>query len=303
MATPVPVFVAAGLLLGGAAGVAAEQAGLSPLPESESDEVVEATGVVLGPAVSVLDCPDGAPVAVLAGGDGVLATGRTEDGLWIEIRSPLDVTSPAWMSAGTLDPDGDLDALPVHECGVEATTTTVPGATTTSSTTTTSTSTTTTEPGETTTVPPVTTPPPTQPTTPPPPPDTTPPTIGTPFTPVTFMVTLDGSGQASCTSDPPPATTALITVPVTDNRPQGLVVTMTYRTLAPNDAQISSGVLNNVRGPTNGNYRGTLGPLPQTAATGGANASAEITIRAVDAAGNQARPVVFIGPQIARCPG
>ena len=95
---------------------------------------------MLGPAVTVHDCPDGVPIAVLAGGDGVLATGRTEDGLWIEIRSPLDTTLPAWMSAGTLDPDGDLADLPVHECGVEGTTTTtgstttVPGATTTTST-------------------------------------------------------------------------------------------------------------------------------------------------------------------------
>ena len=101
--------------------------------------------MVLGPAVTVHDCPDGVPIAVLAGGDGVLATGRTEDGLWIEIRSPLDTTLPAWMSAGTLDPDGDLADLPVHECAVEATTTTtastttVPGATTTTSTSTTST--------------------------------------------------------------------------------------------------------------------------------------------------------------------
>ena len=151
MATPVPVLLAVGLFAGAAAGVAAQAAGLSPLAEPEV--TVEETVVVLGAAVTVHDCPDGVPIAVLAGGDGVLATGRTEDGLWIEIRSPLDTTLPAWMSAGTLDPDGDLADLPVHECGVEATTTTtastttVPGATTTTST---STTTSTTVPGETT---------------------------------------------------------------------------------------------------------------------------------------------------------
>ena len=131
------------LFAGAATGVAAEAAGFSPIPEPDDEEAVEEPGVVLGPAVTVHDCPDGAPIAVLAGGDGVLATGRTEDGLWIEIRSPLDTTLPAWMSAGTLDPDGDLADLPVHECAVEATTTTtgstttVPGATTTTSTSTT----------------------------------------------------------------------------------------------------------------------------------------------------------------------
>ena len=137
------------------------------------------------------------------------------------------------MSAGTLDPDGDLDDLPVHECAVEATTTTVPGSTTTTSSTTTSTSTTTTVPGETTTT-----------AAQPPPPTTTPAT--------------DDAG----TTRPRPSTTAQVGQPgrelrsliatrtashgdrltrraddhahhgVGDRRPAGLVVTMSYRTLA-----------------------------------------------------------------------
>lgn len=309
MPVSVPVLAVGALLLGGAAGVAAESAGFSPIPEPDADEeVVEAGGVVAGPAVSVFDCPDGVPIAALAGGDGVVATGRTEDGVWIEIRSPLDVTTPAWMTAGALDPDGDLDALPVHECGVEATTTTtVPGATTTSSTTTTSTSTTTstTVPGETTTTGPrPTTPPPTQPTTPPPPPDTEAPRISRPAAIPSQIVTAQQVGGDFCPAPNPPGTptTAFITATITDDRPGAITVTMRYVTRAPNGTIVSQGgALPPVTAHANSVFRGRLGPLDPNESTAGAGVRAEITIRAVDAAGN-AREVVLNQPTVLRCP-
>jgi hypothetical protein len=221
----------------------------------------------------VHDCPDGAVVAVLAGGDGVLATGRTEDGLWIEIRSPLDVTSPAWMSAGVLDADGDVGDLPVHECLVEATTTTT-GSTTTTSTTSTSTSTTTTtEPDETTTTrPPVTQPP----TTPPPAPDRAP-TVGQPASNTPAIE------HSTCTFDEFPKT-AQLTVSASDDR-AGLVVTMSFRTVSQGNEVFAGGSLT-VQGPVNGVYRATLGPLPIEAMAAGAPTHAEVTVRVQDSGGH-----------------
>ena len=116
--------------------------------------------------------PDDLPSAVglLARGDRVVATGRSDDGAWLEIRSPLLVTARAWVPAAAFTGDpltGDVDDLPVQDCGPAITTTTLAPETTTTESTTTSTSSTTSTtsttstplPPETTTVPPTTAPP------------------------------------------------------------------------------------------------------------------------------------------------
>ena len=113
--------------VGAAVGVAAEGAGLSPMTEPEAS--VEDDVEVLGNGVSVLDCPDGTPIAVLASGDVVLATGQADHGHWIEIRWPLDETGNAWVRAGTLAAEGSLDDLPKRECDETIAVPTRPSAT------------------------------------------------------------------------------------------------------------------------------------------------------------------------------
>ena len=124
---PLPLLIAAGLGVGVAVGIAAEGAGLSPMAEPEAS--VEEDVEVLGNAVSVLDCPDGTPIAVLAGGDVVLATGQADDGRWIEIRWPLDETGNAWVPAGSLAAEGSLDSLPKRHCDEASFVPTASGAT------------------------------------------------------------------------------------------------------------------------------------------------------------------------------
>jgi hypothetical protein len=176
-APSLPLLVAAGLLAGGAVGVGLERAGVvSPLDEPEAVPVA----AVVRERVPVLRCPEGAVVAALASGDEVLATGRSDDGVWVEIRSPVDLRRFAWMAAATLDVDGDVEDLEVVACprsdetATSTTGTTAPGDTTSSSATSSSstTSTSTTVPtSASTTRPPGTTTPvvPTTPTTAPPP--------------------------------------------------------------------------------------------------------------------------------------
>ena len=102
-------------------------------------------------------CPGLDPVAALTGGDRVFLTGRSDDGAWLQLRSPFDEDDRLWIDAALVTGDDSVEGLPVAGCGdVElaitlpdgsevivtpsTTTTTVPGETTT-----------TTEPGETTT--------------------------------------------------------------------------------------------------------------------------------------------------------
>jgi hypothetical protein len=140
-AAPSALVVALGLVAGAATGLAFERAGVvDPLGEP-------APVVVRIDRVTAFDCPDGVPVAALARGDRVLATGRSDDGHWIEIRSPFDLEARVWVgTAAVVGDEGEAAVLglPDRSCGDDrpSTTTTSTSTTSTSSTTTSTTSTT-----------------------------------------------------------------------------------------------------------------------------------------------------------------
>jgi hypothetical protein len=138
-AAPPAVVVLLGLVAGAVAGVVLERAQLV-------DPAGEPVPTVLRiDSVSAFDCPAGVPVAALARGDRVLATGRTVDGDWVEIRSPLQLGGRVWVPSEAIGADplsGGIDDLPLRECA-EETTTTAPSSTSTSSTSTSTSSTTT----------------------------------------------------------------------------------------------------------------------------------------------------------------
>ena len=92
------LLVVAGLAGGAVAGVGLERAGvLSPVDETEEAARRVAPG---GERVGVFDCPEGVIVASLTGGDRVAGNRpQTDDGTWIEIRSPLDLDARAWRPA------------------------------------------------------------------------------------------------------------------------------------------------------------------------------------------------------------
>lgn len=280
MPTPsLPLLLVVGLAGGALAGVGLERAGVvSPIAEDDEAPAEVAIG---GDRVPVLDCPDGVVVAGLAAGDRVLATGRSDDGAWIEIRSPVDLEARAWVSAPALRGDEDLSELSERECDRP------PGATTTTSSTTTSTSTTSTSSTTSTTAPPQTT--------------TT--VRGTDRPPVLDDATSSESSIATGTPPSPtvcfvpggPVTTA-ISVFAGDDRP-GLVVSMSYDTIAGGQT-ISSGSLGvSANGTT---YTGVLGPLPQSAAAAGAATIARVTILATDSSGQRAGPIT-IDVSVIRC--
>lgn len=146
------MVIVSGMLVGILAGVGLERIGVvDPLDEPTP-------GVVRIDRVTVVDCPEGTPVAVLARGDEVLAVARSEDGEWMEIRSPVRQDQRAWVPAGVVGGEAGAvaSALPVRECG-EVETTTTSSTTSTTSTTTTSTTSTTTTSTTSTTVPTTTT--------------------------------------------------------------------------------------------------------------------------------------------------
>lgn len=136
-AGPLVIAVAAGMIGGATVGFAMQDGG-------SIDLVAEPAPLELrADRVDVLDCPAGSTVSQLARGDQVLATGRTDDGRWLEIRSPLDLGSTAWIAADLVDGVAGATAtgdLPVHRCGPGETTTTatLPETTTSSSSSTTS---------------------------------------------------------------------------------------------------------------------------------------------------------------------
>src|SRR5690606_7328604 len=145
------------LIAGAATAVAGGLATGVALGATDTVSVLEEEVVETGDALAGLrPCPGLDPVAQLRGGDRVFLTGRSDDGEWLQLRSPFDADDRFWIEADLVTGDDDVDALPTATCGdveltltlpdgsevvVTTTTTTVPGETTT----------TTTEPEETTT--------------------------------------------------------------------------------------------------------------------------------------------------------
>lgn len=279
-----------------------------------------ATGVALGvtDTVSVLPegtvetgdalaglrpCPDLEPVATLTGGDRVFLTGRSEDGAWLQLRSPYDADDRLWIDAALVTGDEEVDGLPVASCGdvelvltlpdgsevvVTTTTTTTPGETTTTTepgetTTTASTvpgqTTQPTQPGVTTTAPPATTTPPPTTTTTTDPPDDTPPAISN------FQRSLAAINEINGEFCTPPSTTN-VSVTVTDGS-SVTQVSVRYRitNAAGTTTYFTSGFLNmsNTSGTT---WARAVGDVNQLL-PGSADGVLRWEVRATDSEGNQ----------------
>lgn len=70
--------------------------------------------------VAYTDCPAGSPAGGFLDGDRVLATGRSGDGAWIEVRSPAEPGDPAWIPADAVRPDVSFADLPTSGCDTAA---------------------------------------------------------------------------------------------------------------------------------------------------------------------------------------
>ncbi len=69
--------------------------------------------------VAFTACPGGAPTGAFHDGDRVLATGRSDDGAWIEVRAPEETDgSVAWVPAAAIEPDASFGELPTSDCEV-----------------------------------------------------------------------------------------------------------------------------------------------------------------------------------------
>jgi hypothetical protein len=91
----------------GAIGGAAGALGVfgEPAPAKAS------SAVVLGTGVEALDCPGGAAVAQLVGGERVLALKRSDDSHYLQVRNPYDVNQLVWLSAGLVSVDKHQPAI------------------------------------------------------------------------------------------------------------------------------------------------------------------------------------------------
>lgn len=291
---PMVAAVLAGLIGGATLGWAAQDAGILDLVDEP--EPIE----LRSDRVAVRDCPDGTVVASLARGDRVLAVGRSDDGRWLEIRSPVDLRDGAWVPAPVLSGDlgaVDLARLPVHDCdlGPLPTTTQPPETTTTESTTTstssTTTSTTSTTVPETTTTLPVSTIPQST---------TTAPNPGPTITGFTVVApgSLDPAAYVHEAPDVPAlpancASTVEVTFTATD--PQGVTQVSLQWTTGPGGATAAPTLV-----PLpNGQFRATF-EFPQTAVPAPSNPRDDafrkptFTVAAVD--GNGALTTVVIAP-------
>jgi hypothetical protein len=70
-------------------------------------------------AVPVFECPAGAETGEVHRGDRILATGRDDNGGWVEIRDPRNLSERVWVAARHLVPDADLGDLAVRACAPE----------------------------------------------------------------------------------------------------------------------------------------------------------------------------------------
>ncbi len=279
------------------------------------DVVADGTVTVPDATASYHACPGTTPIGDLHRGDRVLLTGRSADGAWFELRSPIDLLDRAWVPATAVTPDAD-DDLPVVECGLtDEEVATVDGVVEPTEPDGTTTTTTTTDPGAattTTTVPPVdattpTTPPPGQPTVPgtpptvppgptsttapgPVPPPTSPPPTAPPPTPPpdTTGPTISGfqrsvaaineTGSEFCL---PPATST-VRASVTD--PSGVGSVTLHWSFDGAGGPVTGSRPMTLQG---GTYQATLGPFPATTIT---TLIGQVTVgwsvTAVDGAGN-----------------
>ena len=247
---------------------------------------------------SYYECPgDLSSSGALHRGDRVFATGRDQGASWVQVRSPRSSDARVWIAADDLDPDADLQSLPVVPCAIVVevtveTTTTIPGDTTTTipgdTTTTTVADTTTTVVATTTTVVATTTTTVAA--------DTTPPSISTPGVAPNPIWEQDGAGITCPPGTPRQAT---VSTTVTDT---GGVASVTASWVVPGLGTVTKAMSGS------GSTRTALfGPYP--AQTWPENPpsyqiAVTITIQAIDSSGNTAtRTTTITVTNIAQCFG
>jgi hypothetical protein len=132
-----------------AVGTIALAVGIAQGSSGSGGEAQVATIDAAVEAADVRLCPGAAPVGQLDPGATIALTGRSEDGAWLQLRSPLDEDEQVWIDS-TLVVVTTPDELPIVRCGAvdlaieliggaeltltpktTTTTTTAPGATTT----------------------------------------------------------------------------------------------------------------------------------------------------------------------------
>lgn len=107
-----------GLSLLAAAGGVALGLGL-PAENADAAASQGALGAMSrGETVPGAACPGGAAIANLDPGARVLAVARDDDGGYLAVRDPAALGSIVWVSAGAavVDPEAEVDALPVWGC-------------------------------------------------------------------------------------------------------------------------------------------------------------------------------------------
>lgn len=241
-------------------------------------------------------CPDGAVVGRLTGGDRVLLTGRSDDGVWLELRSPSDLSARVWIAADVVDADAVTDDLPVADCPAEPLTVAVPvdpATPTPSSTTAPTASTTTSTPSVSTTTGPTTTTKPVPTTS-----TATAPTSTTAAPTSTTPPPADTTGPSITNAGANPATVWTLEQPgVPCPAEQRIWTTVLSATVSDSGGVASARVDWSVNGrsgtvamnATGSTWRATLGPFAaDTLPTSGAgmNQTVGVTVRAVDTAGN-----------------
>lgn len=272
--------VVAVVVVAGALGAVAGAGGTLDLVDDHHELVLS------DETVGYRRCPaDESTLAVFRGGDRVYAVGRTDDGSWIAVRAPTDLSVTVWVPEAALDPDADLGTLPVLGCtdpesgdtspkGSIETTSTAPATT-----------------GGVDTAPPTTAFPATTGA-----PDSSPSTTGQPSTTTSVLPSTTGPPD---TEGPSIGPIEVEPARVFEDGPDcvRLARTATVRVRADDPAGVTRVVLRWSVGEAQADvsleggpvYQGTIGPIP--IGTVEATTPVELVVEAVDGAGNRSLAV------------
>jgi hypothetical protein len=66
--------------------------------------------------VDLFRCPGAEAIGLARSGDRLQATARTAAGEWVEVRAPSNLSERVWIARDVIDPDRELEDLPVHDC-------------------------------------------------------------------------------------------------------------------------------------------------------------------------------------------
>ena len=100
-----------------AVGTVALAAGIAQGSSGSDGDTQVATIDAAVAAADVRLCPGAAPVGQLDPGDTVALTGRSEDGAWLQLRSPTDEDERVWIDATLVVVTTTPEELPIVRCG------------------------------------------------------------------------------------------------------------------------------------------------------------------------------------------